>query len=171
MLIEWGCAQEARRSDAASLASCGRWRRPRESEGSGRWREVSVQSERAACGSFRSVFPALRFRNGCPPRRSGVMWRSGLCLRDGWRRLLNRPSGGPVVSVQTGTNSPSPFRAYVPPAGKGGQARRPLAWGRAGPRWAGRFRRAERSTEAGLGLTGLHRPVASGCRLGKRSPD
>nr|KAF6398666.1 ATP synthase mitochondrial F1 complex assembly factor 2 [Molossus molossus] len=44
------------------------------------------------------------------------MWRSGLCLRDGWRHLLNRPSGGPVVSVQTGTDCPSLFRAYVPPA-------------------------------------------------------
>ncbi|KAM7068338.1 ATP synthase mitochondrial F1 complex assembly factor 2 isoform 4-T4 [Molossus nigricans] len=44
------------------------------------------------------------------------MWRSGLCLRDGWRHLLNRPSGGPLVSVQTGTDCPSLFRAYVPPA-------------------------------------------------------
>lgn len=35
MLIDWGCAQEARRSDGAPLVSCGRWRRPGEDKGSG----------------------------------------------------------------------------------------------------------------------------------------
>ncbi|XP_023600842.1 ATP synthase mitochondrial F1 complex assembly factor 2 isoform X3 [Myotis lucifugus] len=48
--------------------------------------------------------------------RSGAMWRSSLCLRDGWRRLLNRPSGGPTASVGKGANVPFPFRAYAPPA-------------------------------------------------------
>ncbi|XP_036152196.1 ATP synthase mitochondrial F1 complex assembly factor 2 isoform X3 [Myotis myotis] len=47
---------------------------------------------------------------------SGAMWRSCLCLRDGWRRLLNRPSGGPTASVGKGANIPFPFRAYAPPA-------------------------------------------------------
>nr|KAF6274150.1 ATP synthase mitochondrial F1 complex assembly factor 2 [Myotis myotis] len=49
---------------------------------------------------------------------SGAMWRSCLCLRDGWRRLLNRPSGGPTASVGKGANIPFPFRAYAPPADK-----------------------------------------------------
>ncbi|XP_059524382.1 ATP synthase mitochondrial F1 complex assembly factor 2 isoform X4 [Myotis daubentonii] len=48
--------------------------------------------------------------------RSGAMWRSCLCLRDGWRRLLNRPSRGPTASVGKGANIPFPFRAYAPPA-------------------------------------------------------
>lgn len=62
------------------------------------------------------MFPALRFRTGCAPRPSGAMWRNYLCLRVGWRGLLNRPSGGPTASVGTGANIPSPFRAYTPPA-------------------------------------------------------
>ncbi|XP_054427109.1 ATP synthase mitochondrial F1 complex assembly factor 2 isoform X2 [Pteronotus mesoamericanus] len=45
------------------------------------------------------------------------MWRRCLCLRDGWRRPLNRPSGGPTATVGTGANIPSPSRGYAPPAG------------------------------------------------------
>lgn len=44
------------------------------------------------------------------------MWRSYLRLRDGGRRLLNRPPGGPTVFVGLGSNTPSPSRAYAPPA-------------------------------------------------------
>ena len=48
MLIDWGCAQEARRSDGAPLVSSGRWRRPGEAEGSGE--VVSGFRTARACG-------------------------------------------------------------------------------------------------------------------------
>nr|XP_045232192.1 ATP synthase mitochondrial F1 complex assembly factor 2 isoform X3 [Macaca fascicularis] len=43
------------------------------------------------------------------------MWRSCLRLRDGGRRLLNRPAGGPCASMSPGPTIPSPARAYAPP--------------------------------------------------------
>lgn len=44
------------------------------------------------------------------------MWRSCLRLRDGGRRLLNRPRSGLTASEGLGRKPPIPFRAYVPPA-------------------------------------------------------
>ncbi|XP_069399086.1 ATP synthase mitochondrial F1 complex assembly factor 2 isoform X2 [Ovis canadensis] len=44
------------------------------------------------------------------------MWRSCLWLRDGGRRLLNRPRSGLTASEGLGRKPPIPFRAYVPPA-------------------------------------------------------
>ena len=49
------------------------------------------------------------------------MWRSCLRLRDGGRRLLNRPRSGLTASKGLEPKPPSPIRAYVPPAGEGGQ--------------------------------------------------
>nr|XP_054111649.1 ATP synthase mitochondrial F1 complex assembly factor 2 isoform X3 [Callithrix jacchus] len=43
------------------------------------------------------------------------MWRSCHRLRDGGRRLLNRPAGGPSASKSPGLTIPSPARAYAPP--------------------------------------------------------
>lgn len=44
------------------------------------------------------------------------MWRTCLRLRDGGRRLLNRPRGGLIVSEGRGPSPPTPARAYAPPA-------------------------------------------------------
>uniref|UniRef100_A0A2K5QTC2 ATP synthase mitochondrial F1 complex assembly factor 2 n=1 Tax=Cebus imitator TaxID=2715852 RepID=A0A2K5QTC2_CEBIM len=46
------------------------------------------------------------------------MWRSCHRLRDGGRRLLNRPAGGPSASKSPGPTIPSPARAYAPPTGE-----------------------------------------------------
>uniref|UniRef100_A0A8C6G370 ATP synthase mitochondrial F1 complex assembly factor 2 n=1 Tax=Moschus moschiferus TaxID=68415 RepID=A0A8C6G370_MOSMO len=44
------------------------------------------------------------------------MWKSCLRLRDGGRRLLNRPRSGLTASEGLGPKPPIPIRAYVPPA-------------------------------------------------------
>uniref|UniRef100_A0A8C3VRY4 ATP synthase mitochondrial F1 complex assembly factor 2 n=1 Tax=Catagonus wagneri TaxID=51154 RepID=A0A8C3VRY4_9CETA len=44
------------------------------------------------------------------------MWRSCLRLRDGGRRLLNRPRGGLIASEGLWPSPPAPARAYAPPA-------------------------------------------------------
>jgi len=49
------------------------------------------------------------------------MWRRCLRLRDVGRRLLNLPRSGLTASEGLGPKLPTPIRAYVPPAGEGGQ--------------------------------------------------
>lgn len=44
------------------------------------------------------------------------MWRTCLRLRDGGRRLLNRPRGGLIASEGRGPSPPTPARAYASPA-------------------------------------------------------
>lgn len=148
-----------RASDGTPSVSCGRWRRPGESEGS---REAvrGFRTAGACClGNPFALFPAPSFPIRCAPRPSGAMWRSCPRLRNWGRRLLNWSPGGPATSVGPGPNTLSPSRDYAPPAGEAGQGMYPL-WPGPEPGCGGLRAPAMPGgvTEAGLRLRGLHRP-------------
>lgn len=90
-----------------------------------------------AARSLRPVCPALR---SCAVVLPGprAMWRTCLRLRDGGRRLLNRPRGGLIASEGRGPSPPTPARAYAPPAGEGGQVRAGLRGGQCRAVWQSR---------------------------------
>uniref|UniRef100_A0A9L0JPP2 ATP synthase mitochondrial F1 complex assembly factor 2 n=1 Tax=Equus asinus TaxID=9793 RepID=A0A9L0JPP2_EQUAS len=115
MLIDRGCAHEARGSDGAPLVSCGRWRRPGVAEASGGGGDRFPYSPSVRLGDpFTLCFPLSGF---APVVLPGAMWRSCLRLWDEGRRLLNRPRGGLIASVGPGPNPRLQARAYAPLTG------------------------------------------------------
>uniref|UniRef100_A0A9L0S476 ATP synthase mitochondrial F1 complex assembly factor 2 n=1 Tax=Equus caballus TaxID=9796 RepID=A0A9L0S476_HORSE len=112
MLIDRGCAHEARGSDGAPLVSCGRWRRPGVAEASGGGGDRFPYSPSVRLGDpFTLCFLLSGF---APVILPGAMWRSCLRLWDEGRRLLNRPRGGLIASVGPGPNPRLQARAYAP---------------------------------------------------------
>nr|XP_008506382.1 PREDICTED: ATP synthase mitochondrial F1 complex assembly factor 2 isoform X2 [Equus przewalskii] len=117
MLIDRGCAHEARGSDGAPLVSCGRWRRPGVAEASGGGGDRFPYSPSVRLGDpFTLCFLLSGF---APVVLPGAMWRSCLRLWDEGRRLLNRPRGGLIASVGPGPNPRLQARAYAPLTGPG----------------------------------------------------